>query len=401
MSSKQLKILLFAAGGAGTHYYGPGMSAYNLYRNLDPGQASVSLLHGYKGQEQYDLFDEQHYISDFQKKSVVSGGQFLWNARRWIRKNARRFDVVHCLSGYHHAFVPSIWFEREGVPVFIKITAVKHGGFRDSSHVSKLLGLWQYRLRNANRITGYIAISSAIRRSLIDAGVDKQRIYEIPNGVDTKRYRPVEEVEKSNLRRTLGLPDKFTVLFCGSFSRRKNPFSVVEAFEKFKKRKDVQLVLVGPDRDGGEQRTRINKFISRNGLHNVKLFEMVDDPLPWYQASDLFILPSSDEGLSNSLLEAQACGLPALVTKISGSEDLIEEGRNGMFIRSDLESISAAIENYLKNRREFEKQRSGARRLIAEHYSSRNILRRHLKLFEEASRRSAGRKVKSKRKQEA
>src|SRR5690554_2903671 len=124
-----LKILLFSPKGAGNHYYGPGMNAFRTYSSLNRDDVSVTLLHGYKDQEDYDLFDEQVFISEIENKNVFLGLKFLQKVKTWIDKNANRFDVVHCLTAFHHSFMVSVWFERKGVPVFIKIGQSDHTGF--------------------------------------------------------------------------------------------------------------------------------------------------------------------------------------------------------------------------------------------------------------------------------
>ena len=188
-----LKVLLFSPKGAGNHYYGPGISAYRMYRHRDKNKLSVSLAHGYKEQKVMDVFDEHYYISDIENNNILSGARFLFNAKKWIKKNSHRFDVIHCLSAFHHSFMMAVWFERIGVPAVIKISESKHLGFNDSSFTSTLLGLRRYRQKHANEISAYISISSEIKKKLKDAGIQPEKIHDIPNGVDTQRFSPVND----------------------------------------------------------------------------------------------------------------------------------------------------------------------------------------------------------------
>ena len=228
-----LKILLFSPKGAGEHYYGPGMNAFRMYRNLNRDDVSVTLLHGYKEQEDLELFDEQVFISEIVNKNIFLGLKFLYKVKKWIKKNAHRFDVVHCLTAFQHSFMVSLWFEREGVPVFIKIGQSDHTGFYNNSSFSKFFGLRRFRLSNANNITGYISISREIWDKLEKANIEPGRIHDIPNGVDTERYKPIEKDKKMEIRRQLGLENNFTIIFTGAFSERKNPMLVVKAFHRF------------------------------------------------------------------------------------------------------------------------------------------------------------------------
>lgn len=379
-----LRILLFSPKGAGNHYYGPGMNAFRMYQKLrSEDQVSLSLAHGYPDQETSGIFDGQHFISDIVNKNLWLGVKFLQNSKKWIQKNARNYDVVHCLTAFQHSFMFAKWFEEQGVPVFIKIGQSDHTGFNENSLQSRILGLNRFRLRHANDITGYVSISKIIRQKLQEAGIRPEKIHDIPNGVDVDRFRPSESSEKKKLREKLDLKDKFTVIFTGAFSDRKNPLLVAQALQSFtpEKQKQIQLLLIGPDTDQGKQRREIQNLIQSKGLSNIIVKDFVKNVEDYYKASDLFVLPSNQEGFSNSMLEAQACGLPAVVTKISGSEDLIADSFNGRFISADKDSIYQAINVYFTNPEIVKKESMAARRNILETYSSEVILKKHLELF--------------------
>ena len=376
-----LRILLFSPKGAGEHYYGPGMNAFRMYSSGKPSDVSLTLMHGYRDQKNYDLFDEQVYISEIENKNVFLGIDFLRKAKKWIKQNAHRFDVVHCLTAFHHSFMVSIWFEKQGVPVFIKIGQSDHTGFYQNSLFSRVFGLKKYRVNHANDITGYISISKEIRRKLEHAGIDTHRIHDIPNGVDTDRFSPVHHNEKVDLRKKLGLRDLFTIIFTGAFSDRKNPYLVAKAFSQFEGVNDSQLLLIGPDTDDGTQRKNIEALVHDKGLSNVHVLDFVEKIEDYYRASDLFILPSDQEGFSNSMLEAQACGLPAIVTKISGSEDLITEGKNGSFILRDTQSIIEKMSDYLQDKAMLKKQSVCASKIINKQYRTKKVLGSYIKLF--------------------
>lgn len=108
-----LRILLFSPKGSGSHYYGPGMSAYRMYKHLNKDEISVSLVHGYKDQTETDVFEEYIYLSDLEKLNVFTGTKFFLKAKKWAKKNAERFDVLHCLSAFHSSFLLAVWFEKK------------------------------------------------------------------------------------------------------------------------------------------------------------------------------------------------------------------------------------------------------------------------------------------------
>src|SRR5690625_5143526 len=154
----------------------------------------------------------------------------------------------------------------------------------------KLLGINLYRLQNAKDITSYISISRIIRQKLQDAGIRPEKIHDIPNGVDVDRFCPAEPSEKRALREKLNLKDQFTVIFTGAFSDRKNPLLVARALQYFtsEEQKQIQLLLIGPDTDQGEQRREIQNLIHTRGLSNIIVKDFVKNVEDYYKASDLF-----------------------------------------------------------------------------------------------------------------
>src|SRR5690625_6628003 len=103
---------------------------YQKLRRED--QVTLSLAHGYPHQERSDIFYSQHFLSDIVNKNLWLGVKFLQNSKKWIEKNARNYDVVHCLTAFQHSFMFAKWFEEQGVPVLIKI------GQRSEEHTSEL-----------------------------------------------------------------------------------------------------------------------------------------------------------------------------------------------------------------------------------------------------------------------
>lgn len=377
-----MRILLFSPKGSGEHYYGPGMNAYRMYKNIDPSaDVSLTLVHGYRDQKRYQIFDDQFFISDIVNKNLYLGVRFLYLAKKWVQSNIHHYDIVHCLTAFHHSFMFSYWSEQQGVPAVIKIGQSNYTGFSENSLASRVLGLNRFRVNHANDITGYVSISKTIKKNLMAAGIQEDRIHSIPNGVDTKRFSPAGEREKENIREKLGLENKFTVIFTGAFDERKNPLLIAKAFSGFKERDDIQLLLIGPDLDEGEQRAGIQNLIREKGIHNIILKNFVEEIAPYYKASDLFVLPSKEEGFSNSMLEAQATGLPAIVTRISGAVELIDEEKNGIFVDSSESSIYDAIRSYLESPSKMEVHSRHARKVIEQKYSTTSVLDLYLDLF--------------------
>jgi glycosyltransferase involved in cell wall biosynthesis len=179
-------------------------------------------------------------------------------------------------------------------------------------------------LRLAARVQ---ALTVQIREQLQAAGVAPDAIRLIPNGVDLHVFGPVQdEQQKLRLRRELDLPSgKAVILYAGRIERSKGVDVLLSAWRSLRREVEVELVLVGK-RSAGPASERIR---AESGL---KVREWTDAIRDYYQAADIFVLPSFREGMSNAVLEAMACGLPAIVTPAGAAVDVVRNGENGLVV---------------------------------------------------------------------
>ncbi len=382
-----MNILLWAPHGAGEHYWGPGISAYRLYNLGLQRRINLFLAHGCCHQGSYpELFDYVYFISGLSAggNKYIEQLKFLIHSYSWIKAYHKKFDVVHVLGAYETSFRPALWFEKFGVPCFVKITGEK-GGISGNSFLSRLLGISKNRLKKINHLSGYIAISDQIQTNLLRSGVNPEKIYKIPNGVNTDVFKPANNDHKVRLRKKLNIKDKFTVLFVGGISAGKQPLMLVEAIKDVISQigEKVQLLLVGPDRDNKTLDT-IKLYITENGLEtSVFHIKYTDKPEIYYQIADLYCLPSKSEGMSNALLEALSSGLPSIVTPVSGSLDLIDKNNCGLIIKNEKDLIDA-IHFYFDNQSIAKQHGENGRKMILKNFDSREVLDKHLEIFTKA-----------------
>lgn len=159
----------------------------------------------------------------------------------------------------------------------------------------------------------------------------------IPNGVDTEAFAP-DAGHRERLRARLGLgDDELVALFVGGDWERKG---LREAIEGVSAADGWHLVVVGGG-EVGRYRALAGGLGARERVH----FEgWVTDAAPYYAGADAFLLPTAYETFSLVAYEAAASGLPLLVTRVSGVEDILVEGRNGWFIDRDAEMIAQRLE---------------------------------------------------------
>jgi len=182
----------------------------------------------------------------------------------------------------------------------------------------------RWALQNAD---AFVGVSRQIAQAMITHGANPDRVTTIPNGVDVDQFRPKST---EACRKMLGLPrDRQILLTVGDRIELKGFHVIVEALpEILKSHPNAMYVCVGgPGRHGRDYTHEIQSRIDRLGLGDRVLLagpQSHDKLVDWYNAADLYVLASSREGSPNALLEALACGLPAVATRVGGAPDELE-----------------------------------------------------------------------------
>lgn len=179
-------------------------------------------------------------------------------------------------------------------------------------------------LDTAARASASIGVCAALMDSLAELGADRQRLHVMRNGVDLERFQPVDRVKA---RRHLELPvDRRVLLSVGLLIERKGHHIAIEALKQLPQ--DVLLVIAG----SGPERERLQNLARECGVAARVQFagQVPNDQLKWwYSAADALVLCSSREGWANVLLEAMACGTPAIATDIWGTPEVIQRREAG------------------------------------------------------------------------
>lgn len=373
-----MRILLWAPHGAGRHYNGPGQAALGLYERLTAEhKVTVDLAHGRPGHESIPIFARQHYIAPL-ARSIPRQLMYLLQSARWLRKHVTNYDVVHALSAYEHSVSAAYVAEQHGVPAVVKITNARTN-LCDKGGLRGMLGIARARRRRLSRLSGVIAMTDTIYEELDHYGIDKARVYCIPNGVDTVTYSPLHDtVIREQLRRQLRLPNAYIVLFSGAICRRKRPHLLINAIYCLP---DTHLVLLGPETDRYYAK-EIRELAARLGVERrVHWTGFQKEVSPYYRAADVFCLPSQNEGLSNSMLEAMSSGLPIVCTPTSGSREILSGHRVGVICEANGRAIANAISHIAGNHLEASAMATNGRQLMMSHYSLEETARQHLAMF--------------------
>jgi glycosyltransferase involved in cell wall biosynthesis len=241
------------------------------------------------------------------------------------------------------------------------------------------------RDRLLQRADKFVAISGEIAAEFKSAGYPPERTIRIPNAVDLQRFQPVSREEAYQLRDELGLPRRsFLFVYCGRLHRHKGLFTLLDAWRHLVAgEKSGHLVLVGENSPNLGVESELRDFVSHHLLGDTVTFAgRRSDVLPYLRAADAFVLPSQREGLSISLLEAMATGLPAIGTRTSGTTELIRQGENGYLVDiGDASGMNRAMTSLLRHPREAREMGRMSRTLVEQEFGLEVAAERHLALF--------------------
>lgn len=200
---------------------------------------------------------------------------------------------------------------------------------------------WCYR---AGRIRALAAVSADVVREL-ETHYPGVPIVVTPNGVDAERFRP-DQRSRSVLRREEGRGDADIVaLFVGGNWDLKGLAIAVEAVAQVVPEVQLHLWVVGRgDRD------RFAKLARARGVEDrIRFFGPQMDTRPFYQAADVFVLPTAYEAASLVLCEAAASCLAIIATRVNGVRDLVVDGESGLLVEREIEAVAVALTQLAKD----------------------------------------------------
>jgi glycosyltransferase involved in cell wall biosynthesis len=172
--------------------------------------------------------------------------------------------------------------------------------------------------------------------------MNRSRFDVVTNGVDVDRFTPCDDPQRA--KHTLGLPTDRPVILCvGNLKPIKGHETLLAAVDRLAALgRSFSLVCVGRDYCDGMLHRQAAAI---SGQVQVRFVGPQDDVVPWLSAADVYVQTSTWEGMSNSLLEAMACGLPIVATSAGGTTDALDHGVTGLLVpASDAASLADALD---------------------------------------------------------
>ena len=238
-------------------------------------------------------------------------------------------DIIHT----HRYVLPYVYISNFGINKKI-VHTVHNIAKKEVGRKQQILQYFLFRKRNIVPV----AISPIVRETIIDL----YKIKNVPmvyNGIN---------IETCKSKQQYDISDGGIILHVGRFSEQKNHRMLIEAFAKVQKvKKNVKLLLIGQ----GELESEIRKIVQNLEVTEKVVFAGVRENVKDVMSiADIFVLSSFYEGMPMTIIEAMACGLPIVATRVGGVPDMICNGEDGVLVGVNASELADALIELLDNK---------------------------------------------------
>lgn len=240
------------------------------------------------------------------------------------------------------------------------------------------LPITRYSIQESDGVT---SISDYLKTKTVqDFGVTRD-IAVIPNFVNCDVYKPFDdEAERASRRKRLATPEDAVLIHLSNFRPVKRVVDVVKVFAQVARQVPSQLVLVGdgPDRSAAEWLAHDLGIQSR--VHFLGKQDRVNELLP---LADVMLMPSELESFGLAALEAMACKVPSIATRVGGVPELIDDNETGLLYEvGDIDGMAKGIIDLLQDRERLQTMRTVARKAAQKRFCSTLVLPQYVRYYE-------------------
>jgi sugar transferase (PEP-CTERM/EpsH1 system associated) len=319
------------------HTFGVGgmeVGITKLVNSLDPGRVSSSICSCCPGDSLKQRLRPDIPLFEFNRRP---GNDPVLVAQLYRLLRRERPHVLHT-HRWATLCEGLIAARLSGVPLIVH---GEHGTLETRAHNARVQR-WVW-----GRVDQVLSVSSRLAERMgHDIGFPVERIKVIRNGVDLDRFKPRD---RARARAALGLPpDRLVIGTVGRLVPVKDQANLLDALSLVRRHGIAfSAVIAGT----GPLRDMLVARAQALGLGDVCFLGNRDDVEHVLAAYDVFVLSSESEGLSNTIQEAMACGLPVVATRVGGADELVDEDRTGLLVpRQDPAALAEAIRSLASNR---------------------------------------------------
>jgi N-acetyl-alpha-D-glucosaminyl L-malate synthase BshA len=255
-----------------------------------------------------------------------------------------KIQIIHAHSVIPTGFIASLVSKIMRKPLFITAHGMDINNFENQRFFNYFIS------HSLNSSYKSIAVSEDLANKMRLMVNDDNKIVVIKNAVDTSRFNPNKNI---NIRQNFGINyEDVVILFVGYLDEFKGIFELINAFNTISKdNKNVKLLMVG----AGPKKKNLLKILKKRRIENKVIFTGRIDHQKihnYYQAADIFVLPSYTEGGGPPLviMEAMACALPIIATKVGGIPEGVENYVNGFLVSAkNVDELSKKLDILIKD----------------------------------------------------
>lgn len=262
-----------------------------------------------------------------------------------IKKFCQKPDLIYG-HFWHSAYVVRKYAYKYDIPM---VVACGEGDNAIEDLVSVMSE--KERTRFAKAVKAVVSVSSENKRRSINYGLTTEsKVIVLPNSVDTSIFK---KGPSRNIRRELGVADDdFLIAFTGAFIHRKGSDRLSKAVELLSDN-HIKVMFIGSKLDGDDATPTCNGIVLQGRLEH-------SDVPQYLFAADCFCLPTLNEGCSNAIVEALACGLPVVSSNLPFNEDILDETNSILVNPMNVEEIASALKKIKESKAFRDKLAEGA-----------------------------------------
>jgi glycosyltransferase involved in cell wall biosynthesis len=311
---------------------------------------------------------------------VISKHAFAFQVLKSVRQVKQYgIDIIHT-HGYKAAIVGFLIHILSGIP----IVGTCHLWFDHFSNKMRYMLMARLERLFYKYFSVCICVSNVILSRFLQMNEYMKNTLVIYNGIE--RYSHIESIDKNAIRKELGIQNDYPIILnAGRLAPQKAQCDIISAAMMLKENgMPVNMIIAGD----GTLRECLDKQIENLNLADVvKLVGFRDDIARLLEVSDIFLLPSLEEGLPIALLEAMSARVPIIATPVGEVPMIIEHGVNGLLVPvNDAGAIARAIERYLKNLPEARRMSENAFEQFERTFSSSIMYAEYAKVYESVIR---------------
>ncbi|MGZ4855590.1 MAG: glycosyltransferase family 4 protein [Candidatus Angelobacter sp.] len=370
---KRVKVLqLISSGG----YYGAENMLLNLCASQEKAGCQNSLLLFYNVHAPNVEFYERARRRGLSVRMVHCQGRADWRAVRQIEEYIQEdgIDLLHT-HGYKADLYGYVAARRSHKPV----VATCHNWVGGTA----ALGIYNHLDRMAlKRFNALAAVSDAVAQRLLDSGVPARKIKTIANGIDVEPFERAQPLPAPTFDR-----DKVVGMVARLDLQKGFEYLLRAVRELCGVFRELKVVIVGE----GPDRKAIEDMIRQYGLQSTVILAGKQSDMPGvYAAMDIFVLPSLNEGLPMTILEAMAASKPVIATKVGAIPTLIRNGETGLLVEArDTDGLRKAIARLLSDPDLCRRMGAEGHDWVSRNYTSEAMALKYRQMYEEVLGRPA------------